>query len=391
MLPSLLRKLHEFSRRLVVRVVLIALLAFLALGLAKLGARLIPDGIDPFVGGDAVDNILSVIANSMLTVTTFSLTVMAAAHRMVSTSWTPRAHQMLLQDTTTHTVLATFVGAYLYALSAIILRDLDIFAGPGLVVLFGMTLLVVGLIVVAIIRWISHLEMLGSLINTAQRIEDSTLAALQLRAEAPCLGAHPLEPDAVPESAVPLRAPESGYVQTIYQDRLQTAAEEAGGRIWLMHPVGSHIHRGDVLARYDGDAEALEQAISTNVVIGSLRNFDQDPGFGLTCLSEIGVRALSPGVNDPGTALDMLHRIARVLLAVDGPFTAPEEARHDRLWLPPLDTAEMTRETLAPILSDGADRRELTQPIKKALIALARHEDPGIARAARDLQPDQDS
>ncbi|MGI3164765.1 DUF2254 domain-containing protein [Pseudooceanicola sp. 200-1SW] len=386
MLPSLLRKFHAFSRRLVVRVVLIALLAFLALGLAKLGARLIPREIEPFIGGDAVDNILSVIANSMLTVTTFSLTVMAAAHRMVSTSWTPRAHQMLLQDTTTHTVLATFVGAYLYALSAIILRDLEIFAGPGLIVLFGMTLLVVLLIVVAIIRWISHLEMLGSLINTAQRIQDSTRAALALRADAPCLGAHPLDPEAVPEGAGVLRAADSGYVQTIYQDRLQQAAEGCDGRIWLLHPVGAHVHRGDALARYEGEEKAMEEAIAANVVLGSLRNFDQDPGFGLTCLSEIAVRALSPGVNDPGTALDMLHRIARVLMAVEGPFTAPQEAQHDRLWLPALATEAMTHETLAPILSDGADRQELARPIDQTLRALARHEDPGIAQAARALQ-----
>ena len=384
MLPSFLRRLHEISRRLVVRVVLIALLAFLALGLAKLGSRLIPEGLDPLVGGEAVDNILSIIANSMLTVTTFSLTIMAAAHRMVSNSWTPRAHQMLLQDTTTHTVLATFVGAYLFALTAIILRDLEVFRGRELLILFGMTLLVVALIVVAIIRWISHMEMLGSLINTAQRIEERTALALAMRAEAPCLGARPLDRAAIPEAAAVLAAPTSGYLQAIYQDRLQAAAEECGGRIWLLHPVGAYVHRGEALARIEGGA-ALEAAVAENVKLGSLRNFDQDPGFGLTCLGEIGVRALSPGINDPGTALDMLHRITRVLLDTDASLAAPQEAQHDRLFLPALDTGAMVTQCLSPLLRDGAGREELVRPAERALAALARHPDAGIAEAAAGL------
>ena len=384
MLPSLLRRLHEFSRRLIVRVALIAALAFLALALSKLGARVIPQGLDPLVGGEAVDNILKIIANSMLTVTTFSLTVMAAAHRMVASSWTPRAHQMLLQDTVTHTVLATFVGAYLYALSAIILRDLEVFQGRGLVVLFGMTLLVVALIVVAIIRWISHLEMLGSLINTAQRIEDSTAHAMRMRLANPALGGHALDPKKIPEAARTVTATSSGYLQQIYQDRLQEAAASADARIWLLHPVGGFVHRGEALARVEGSDEALEDCILENAPLGTLRNFEQDPGYGLTCLSEIGVRALSPGVNDPGTALDVLHRILRIFLDTEG--EAPEEVRLDRLYLPALDRGALLREALAPLLQDGKDRPELQQPFTRALKALATQKDRDLADSACDLK-----
>ncbi|WP_010141771.1 DUF2254 domain-containing protein [Oceanicola sp. S124] len=383
MLPSLFRRLHAFSRRLLVRVALITALAFLALALSKLGARFIPEGLDPLVGGEAVDNILKIIANSMLTVTTFSLTVMAAAHRMVASSWTPRAHQMLLQDTVTHTVLATFVGAYLFALSAIILRDLEVFQGRGLVVLFGMTVLVVVLIVVAILRWISHLEMLGSLINTAQRIEDSTLEAMRMRLCHPALGAHPLDVGRIPEGTTEVRADRSGYLQQVYQDRLQDAAEAHEARIWLLHPVGGFVHRGEVLARLSRNDPALVDCLRQNAPLGSLRNFEQDPGFGLTCLSEIGVRALSPGVNDPGTALDMLHRILRVFLDTEG--EAPAQVRLDRLYIPRLDRAALLRQNLRPLLKDGAGRPELEKPFARALEALAGQGDAELAAAARDL------
>ncbi len=389
MLPSLLRKAHDFSRRLIVRVLLIAALALLALVLSKLVSGFIPADLDGMVGADAVDNILSIIANSMLAVTTFSLTVMAAAHRNVSSQWTPRAHQILLEDTTTHTVLATFVGAYLYALAAIILRDMEVFRDQSLVVLFGTTLVVVAMIVVAIIRWISHMEMLGSLIETAQRIEDKTQQAFDMRAEYPTLGAGRLDPAAIPEEAVVIAAPQTGYVQQIYQDLLQEAAEATEARVWVLHPVGAFVYQGQALARADSDDETLRDKICANVAIGTLRNFDQDPDFGLTCLGEIAVRALSPGVNDPGTASDILHRITRILMARREPITVDaEDITLDRVFLPPLDRAALVENSVAPILHDWGARPDLIRPMRETLTALSLHADPEIARVARRLKAD---
>ena len=86
MLPSLLRRLHAFSRRLIVRVILIALTSVLAIVVAKIFGGVIPFGLKDRIGADAVDHILSIVANSMLTVTTFSLTVMVASHRSVSST-----------------------------------------------------------------------------------------------------------------------------------------------------------------------------------------------------------------------------------------------------------------------------------------------------------------
>ncbi|MGB2202724.1 MAG: DUF2254 domain-containing protein, partial [Pseudooceanicola atlanticus] len=296
MLPTLLRRAHDFSRRLIVRVGLVAFLSVLAIGLAKLFGGFIPFGLGDRIGADAVDHILSIIANSMLTVTTFSLTVMVASHRAVSSLWTPRAHQVLLQDTTTHTVLATFVGAYIYSVIVIILRETQVFEGEELVVLFFVTLAVVALIVFAILRWISHLELLGSLIETAQRIEDKAATAYAMRCEYPALGANAAKGKPAGD-VTEILARNTGYIQQIYQDVLQDAAESEDVNIHIAQPVGSFIHAGEVLAWVEGDADQIADAIHRNVSIGTLRNYVQDPEFGLLNLTEIGQRALSPGVN----------------------------------------------------------------------------------------------
>lgn len=381
MLPTLLRQFHAFSRRLIVRVMLIALFSVISIGVAKLLGGYIPFGLKDRIGADAVDHILSIIANSMLTVTTFSLTVMVASHRNVSSLWTPRAHQVLLQDTTTHTVLATFVGAYIYALITIILRESKVFVGEELVVLFFVTLMVVAMIVLAIIRWISHLELLGSLIATAGRTEEKAQDAFALRCKNPALGAQLFDPDRL-EGCEPVRAESTGYVQQIFQDRLQEAAKRAEGEIHLAIGVGGFVHQGEVLGWIKG-GDGCSAAMLRNVSIGALRNYVQDPGFSLLNLTEIAQRALSPGVNDPGTAVDMVRRIARVMLSSESGIEP--EVSYDRLYVPQMDWRALVMETLAAIARDGLDHPEVLSALRGSLTALESHAKPEIQEAARGI------
>ncbi|EAQ01194.1 hypothetical protein OB2597_03859 [Pseudooceanicola batsensis HTCC2597] len=373
--------MHEFSRRLIVRILLIALFSVIAIVAAKLLGGLIPFGLGDRIGADAVDHILSIIANSMLTVTTFSLTVMVASHRSVSSLWTPRAHQILLEDTTTHTVLATFVGAYLYAVITIILRETEVFKGEELVVLFFVTLLIVALIVLAIIRWISHLELLGSLIETASRTEERARNAYALRCDYPSLGGKPFNSAAI-EDLTPVIADRTGYVQQIYQDLLQDAAEKADGEIHLAVQVGGFVHRGEVLGWVRGDCA---EGLTRNVSIGSLRNYVQDPGFSILNLTEIAQRALSPGINDPGTAVDMTRRIARVLLGHEV-AKGPREILHDRLYVPDLNRVDLMRESLGAIARAGTGHPEVVVALNGSLDVLSKHPDRQIVEGARILR-----
>ena len=409
MMATTWRRLRAFSRRLVVRVVLIAFLSICAIVLAKLFGRLIPPGLSGLVGADAVDRILSIIANSMLAVTTFSLTIMVASRRSVSSLWTPRAHQVMLQDTTTHTVLATFVGAYIYAIIVIVLRQTQVFLGEELLVLFAVTLGVVVLVLFAMVRWILHLELLGSLIETAQRIEDQAQSAYDLRGKRAHLGCSRLHLSNNLDGLCEVKSEIDGYFQQIYHETLGRKAQACGADIYIPVGIGSYVHRGDVIAYVSRDDEALRRAIRDCVVIGTLRNYEQDPGFGLTNLTEIGQRALSPGVNDPGTAVDMVRRITRVL---HSDFDASEDAGADEgadegevqfkhLHLLPLDRAALLHDTLGRIGDLAGDQVEVIGALRQSLIALQSHQNADMGRAAQevldqldrqareDLRPDQ--
>lgn len=74
---------------------------------------MIPESVSVKVGAEAVDNILNILASSMLAVTTFSLSIMVTAYGSATTNVTPRATRLVVEDVTTQNVLATFIGSFL--------------------------------------------------------------------------------------------------------------------------------------------------------------------------------------------------------------------------------------------------------------------------------------
>ena len=97
----------------------------------------------------------------MLAVTTFSLSTMVSAYSAATSNVTPRATKLLMEDSTTQNVLATFVGSFLFSLVGIIALSTGAYGDGGRVVLFASRSCVIGLIVVTLLRWIDHLSRLG--------------------------------------------------------------------------------------------------------------------------------------------------------------------------------------------------------------------------------------
>lgn len=387
MLKSLLKRMRQLSRRIYVRVTLFAVLAVVAVLLSKLIAPLIPFDLKGRVGAEAVDTILNILATSMLTVTTFSLTIMLNALISAANLWTPRSHLILREDTVTQSVLSNFLGAYLFSLIGIIMRHAGLFDEREIVVLFFMSLLVVALVVISLIRWIVHLEGLGSLTFTASQIEGEVARAVTRAAELPCHGAHPLE-DAkrqIPATAWPLRADRCGYLQQIFQSALQEAAEASEYRVYVVTDVGQYLLKGEPLAYVDCAeplTEEAEQRLRGCLPLSELRSFEEDPEFGARVLAEVAVKALSTGVNDPGTAIDIVNRMARVLSEVE--VGAMPEPRYSRLWVRRLDPEALFEAGFDPIARCAGDDMDVHRTVQVALrqvIFGAR--DPRVADAAR--------
>lgn len=391
MFRSILRWLRQQSRRIHVRVILFAVLNMAALVLAAVIGPLLPEGLGDRIGARSVDTILQVIASSMLAVVTFSLTIMVTGFSRAEGQWTPRSHILLREDTRTHSVLATFLGAYLYALIAIILRAADVFGESELVVLFFTTLLVVAAIIWSIIRWILHLEGYGSLTLTARQLERRAATAVHEAARFPSQGAQPLTADVtIPEEGTDLRAARAGYVQQIFEEALQSEANKLDAQIYVLAPAGRYLQRGDVMARIAGDRAPGKEAMGrlrAAIPIDDVRSFEMDPVFGVTVLAEVATRALSPGVNDPGTAIDIIHRLSHV---IGEARVAPEldAPRQDRVWIEPMSLHALFEASFAPIARCAGDAVEVHVALAHAFAAIGRVGDDAMALAARQAAAD---
>lgn len=336
----------------------------------------IPYEISASIGAEAVDNILTVIASSMLAVTTFSLSTMVAAYSAATTNVTPRATKLLLQDPTSQNVLSTFVGSFLYSLVAIITLSMGAYGDRGRVILFVVTIFVVLLIVATLLRWIDYLTRLGRVGETTEVVEKATEEALRTSRRQPYLGGiHLAGEDDIPADAAAIPAPFIGYVQHIDMAKLQEIAEEAGTIIYSLALPGSFVDGRRPLARVASSDREVHAAISQAYSLARERSFDQDPRFGLSVLAEIAQRALSPAINDPGTAIDVIGRSVRLLAIWDEPEER-DPVRFPNVHVASVKLAELFDDVYSPIARDGAAIAEVHVRLQKAFAALAAFDDP---------------
>ncbi|MCO6387735.1 DUF2254 domain-containing protein [Aliihoeflea sp. 40Bstr573] len=364
------------TRRLWFRSTLISLLAVVSALLAIVLGPYIPYDISASIGAEAVDNILTIIASSMLAVTTFSLSTMVAAYSAATSNVTPRATKLLLQDPTSQNVLSTFVGSFLYSLVAIITLSMNAYGERGRVILFVVTIFVVLLIVATLLRWIDYLTRLGRVGDTTEVVEKATADALRSRRRQPYLGGvHLAGEKDIPADAVAIPAPFIGYVQHIDLAKLQEIAQSQNVAIYLLALPGTFVDPRHPLARIASDDGKVHEAIAAAYSLARERSFDQDPRFGLSVLAEIAQRALSPAVNDPGTAIDVIGRTVRLLAIWDEPEER-EPVRFPAVHVASVRLSDLFDDAYSPIARDGAGIAEVQVRLQKAFAALSALDDP---------------
>ncbi|HEV2544659.1 MAG TPA: DUF2254 domain-containing protein [Methylobacterium sp.] len=388
----------QLTRRLWVRATLIGLMGILAAILAAFMDSHLPFTIPGTISADALDSILTVIASSMLTVTTFSLNVMVSAYGSATSNVTPRATKLLIEDRLTQTVLSTFLGSFLFGIVGLVVSKTGAYGEQGRSILFVVTIAVIALIVIALLRWIDHLTRLGRVGQTTDRVEAAVRKAILARLREPFLGGTPLRDPSrrIPAATVPVTTEAIGYVQHIDMPALSAFCEKRDAEVYVTAVPGTFVYPHTPLARLrtkrvpDGEeAEALRRAVMAVFSVGTERSFDQDPRFGLAVMSEIGSRALSPATNDPGTAIDVVGRSTRLLCLWAGGCADEEHERaggpptYPRVHVPPLDTADLVEDAFMLMARDGAGLIEMQLHIQKGLWALVRLGDAALAAAAR--------
>lgn len=378
-----LRRLRE---RLWARPLAMCMVSIAAVFSASLADRLPQDIKLPRIATGSLEDLLTIQASSMLVIATFAVASMVSAYASASSAATPRAFALVVADDVSQNALSTFIGAFIFSIVALTATQNGYFERAGRFTLFALTLFVFAVVILTFVRWVDRIARLGRMGSTIDAVERATAKALRLRRRVPLLGGVPVRP--LQESGEPVHGNKVGYVQHINVDALQACTEQSQARILLMALPGTFVAPGVPLvylqlppgATDDVDRERLAAAF----LIGNQRQFDEDPRFGLVVLSQIAGRALSPAVNDPGTAIDVIGTLVRLFVqwGKPNPEGAEADGGNSRVEVPALATRDMFDDAFTSLARDGAGSIEVAIRLQKAFHALAQVGDVPLQEAA---------
>jgi uncharacterized membrane protein len=311
-------------------------------------------------GAEGSRTLLSTLAGSMVTVTgvTFSVTVVAVVQ--AGTQYSPRVLREFLRDRSAQLVLGSLLGMFVYCV--VVLRTVregsDGFV-PSIAVLGSVVLSIgaLGLLVGYLQHVASTLEASGLLARigheTAASIDDAFPDALgEGRWTAP-------EPPAT-DGWRPVAARRTGYLQRIEFATLERLARHLDARVVVARHVGDFVREGAAVAWIEpGPREPSRRRLrraEKAFTIAPHRTTSQDPRFGLQLLSDVAVRALSPGTNDPTTALTAIDHLGAVLVRLAGRELRPAWAcgPDERVLAATFAFADLVEPALEPIRRSAA-------------------------------------
>ncbi len=287
----------------------------------------LPPGLNAvlFSGGtDSARAVLSAIAGSLITATslTFSLTVVAL--QLASSQASPRLLRMFAADRMVHATLAVFLGTFAYSLT--VLRSVadaeDSPFVPRIAVTVASLLTFASIIMLTV--FLAHLARQLRVETMMRDVHDETLRTIELIESTAMAGVDPAP--SVPSSAYTTLVASSGFVTVIDRSALVGLAHDEDIVIAQLHAVGVSVIQGTPLARWwdrraperhDENPAQRRARIDGLIAEAHLTDYErtpsQDLGFGLRQLVDIAVKALSPGVNDPTTAVHALSHISAIL------------------------------------------------------------------------------
>lgn len=271
----------------------------------------------PLLAGSAstAGSLFSAIAGAVTSLLALVFTIITVVIQLATGQYSARALRTLYMDRPTHFTIGIFVTTITYSL--MVLPSVKSEGDPlGVTVMLAVLLAVLSVVTFAIFaHHVAHLIRVGSLTaamagDTRSVIDREMPHPVSHETEAP---AAPGPPKERPSQSVCTTT--SGSLVDVDEEALLRAAQTIDGVIEVVPAIGDYLPEGATLFRIwgpDTSHDVLRQSVTLDVE----RTVDRDVAWGLRLLVDVCVRALSPGINDPTTAvqsLDRIHDLLRLL------------------------------------------------------------------------------
>jgi uncharacterized membrane protein len=262
--------------------------------------------------------ILSSIATSIMTVVSIVFAILLMTLTLASTQFSPRILISFVRDRTTQWTLGIFLGTFTYCVAALpAARALPHPFVPVATVTGAMLLAPV--CVAWLIYFINHISQSISVNHIVDRIARETELVIDEFMPYP-RGVFQLSERPEVHAArdgMPILSKKSGYLRYVDITRLMTLAQTYRISIHLERRVGQFVPAGVPLARVS-KAERVPTERGLHLIaafdIGPTRTLQQDVEFGVIQIVDIALRAMSPAVNDPSTAISCVDQLSRIMI-----------------------------------------------------------------------------
>lgn len=286
-------------------------------GIADEAVFLLPTSVD------GARSVLGTIAGATITVAALVFSLTAVTVQLAASQYSPRLMSEFLGDRPQQVVVGVVVGTFTYSLGALATIGGGVGDPSGVTAAWAATVatLLAVATIVSIVLFIDRVTTRISVDDTVRRIADATRRQFESllggRSGVGGLDAGWANDPSATSYVIPV--PATGWVQDIEVSRLVSVAAP-GEQVRIDAGIGQHVVEGEPLmtvwtSTEQHDADHIRRLQDT-VEIGTMRTIAADAGFGLRQLVDIALRALSPGVNDPTTAVDVVHQLVEPLRVV---------------------------------------------------------------------------
>ncbi len=287
-----------------------------------LEAHVLPAVFDSTVDSGRV--LLSVIAGGTITAASVVFALTLVAVQLASTQFSPRTLGSFLGDRAQQIIIGLVLGTYVYCLLVlrVVRAPLEEGGSPFIPRFSVMVAVVLGVAaMVAVIASINRTAQRLRVESVAGKITEETMAAINDQfgdgyGDEQSVGAGRVPSGAPPSDAFVVEAGHAGWIQYIGVDRILEGVPERS-HVMIHQSVGNYVVTGQRLVSVwprPEDPDRAAEVLASAFVTGDQRSRHGDVSFGITRLVDIAARALSPGVNDPKTAEEIVLRLGEILV-----------------------------------------------------------------------------
>lgn len=275
-----------------------------------------------FSSREMAETIFSMEVASLLAMLTLTFSVMMVVLTNYSSQLSPRTLQDFLESKTTRRIMGYYIGVITFALISLFFIKTGEYQNPVLSPVFGVLFFIAGIIIFAyFIHFISRSIQINIYI---QKLTSDTDKLIEKKEETirndPRIYTDSLDnfKDLLEEDGIEIKNEKSGFLQSYNVDKLYEYAMENKVVVWCEKRVGDYVLEDEVLLKVykHKDLETQEKCkeiLAEAVQTGDETNLYEDLSAGTNKLVEIAVKALSPGINDPATAIFCIEEIGFLL------------------------------------------------------------------------------